>query len=102
MDREKAIALLREHELELRAAGVASVSVFGSVARDEAGDGSDIDVVVRLGPEAPQTGFAYFGCLDELTARLEEILGQPVDVVVEPVRKDRLRREIEREAALAF
>lgn len=102
MDRDKAIALLREHEPELRAAGIASLSVFGSVARGEAGDGSDVDVVVRLGPEAPQTGFAYFGCIDELASRLHDILGQPVDVVVEPIRKARLRREIESEAALAF
>jgi hypothetical protein len=102
MDPKQAIGLLREHETELRAGGVESVSIFGSVARGEASEGSDVDVVVRLGPNAPQTGFAYFGFLEELTEHFQQILGESVDVVVEPVRKARLRREIEREAALAF
>jgi predicted nucleotidyltransferase len=40
--------MLRAHETELHAAGVLSVSVFGSVAREEAGPGPDVDVAVRL------------------------------------------------------
>jgi predicted nucleotidyltransferase len=102
MNREQAIARLRVHEPELRQAGVESLSVCGSVARDEATDGSDVDVVVRLAADAPHAGFAYFGRVDELTQRLQQILGQPVDVIIEPVRKERLQREIEREAVLAF
>jgi hypothetical protein len=102
MDREVALAALRAHEPELKAAGVVSLSVFGSVARGEAEAGSDVDVVVRLSEEASQGGFAYFGRLDALAMRLRAILGRPVDLVAEPVRKDRLRRTIEKEGALAF
>jgi len=102
MNHKEAIAILREHEPELRAAGVEHLSIFGSVARGEAKSSSDVDVVVRLTPEAKQGGFAYFGRLDDLTRRLEEILGCSVDVIAEPVRQERLRKNIEREATLAF
>jgi predicted nucleotidyltransferase len=102
MDREAVIATLRAHEPELKAAGVASLSVFGSVARGDSGEDSDVDVVVRLDEEASRGGFAYFGRLDALTRRLTDILGRPVDVIAEPVRKDRLRRAIKSESALAF
>ena len=102
MDRDRAIAILREHEAELRAAGVERLSIFGSVARGEAKSGSDVDVVIRLTPEASRGGFAYFGRLDDLSRRLEEILGCSVDLIAEPVRRERLRENIEREATLAF
>jgi hypothetical protein len=102
MNREQAITRLRAHEAELRAAGVERLSIFGSVARGDATEASDVDIVVRLSPDASQGGFTYFGRLDEINRRLEQILGGPVDVVTEPVRKERLRQAIEREAALAF
>ena len=102
MNREQAITRLRAHEAELRAAGVERLSIFGSVARGDATDASDIDVIIRLTPEASQGGFAYFGRLDTINQRLEEILGCSVDVIAEPIRKERLRLAIEREAALAF
>ena len=44
MDRQQVIATLRDYEPELKAIGVLSASVFGSVARDEAGSDSDVDV----------------------------------------------------------
>jgi predicted nucleotidyltransferase len=78
------------------------VSIFGSVARGEATRDSDLDLVVRVDEAFRQGGFAYFGRLDALSARLRDILGCRVDVVTEPVRKDHLRREIARDAALAF
>jgi predicted nucleotidyltransferase len=102
MNRDRAIAILRSHEAELRAAGVERLSIFGSVARREEKRGSDVDILVRLTPEARQGGFAYFGRLDDLTRQLEQILGCSVDVVAEPVRKQALRETVEREAALAF
>jgi uncharacterized protein len=100
--RDEVIAKLRAHEPELKAAGVVSLSVFGSVARGEERPDSDIDVVVHLSEEAARGGFSYFGRLEALSRRLRQILGQPVDVVAEPVHKDRLRRNIEKERALAF
>jgi|SRR5208282_3334141 len=102
MKHDEIIAKLRAHESELRAAGVRSLALFGSAARGDQRNNSDIDVVVRLTNEAAQGGFAYFGRLDALSRRLEAILERPVDIVAEPIRKDRLRRSIEKDRIIAF
>ena len=102
MKRDEIIARLRAHEPELRAAGVNSLAVFGSAARGEQRNNSDINVVVRLTTEAARGGFAYFGRLDALSRRLEAILERPVDIVAEAVPKDRLRRSIEKDRIIAF
>jgi uncharacterized protein len=102
MERDDIIAKLRAHESELRAAGVRSLALFGSAARGEQRGDSDIDIVVRFTSEAADGGFAYFGRLDTLSRRLEAILKRPVDVVAEPIRKDRLRHSIERDRVIAF
>jgi predicted nucleotidyltransferase len=102
MLRDAVITRLRAHETELRQAGVASLSVFGSVARGEERPDRDVDVVIRLDDEASRGGFSYFGRLDALAHRLRDIVGRPVDVVTEPVRKDRLRRAIEKDRARAL
>ena len=101
MHRDQVISALKAHEQELRAAGVVSVSLFGSVARGE-NPTHDVDVVVRLGKSFSAPGLDYIGCLDDLEHRLSEILGCRVDVVEEPVRKERLQKEIDRDRALAF
>ena len=102
MNRDDMIATLRAHEPELRAAGVASVSLVGSSAREEQRRDSDVDVLVRLKDETALLGFAYFGRIDALTRQFETILKRPVDVITEPVRKERLRHEIEKDRAVAF
>ena len=55
MTRDRALTILREHEAELRAKGVAHLRLFGSVARDEATELSDVDVLVDFEPEKPVT-----------------------------------------------
>ncbi len=102
MKRDEIIAKLRAHETELRAAGVKSLALFGSAARgDQRGD-SDIDVVVQPNDDAAAGGFAYFGRFDALSRKLQTILQRRVDVVAEPIQKDRLRRSIEKEQIAAF
>ena len=56
-----------------------NVRVFGSVAREEAGPGSDYDFVVDL--DAALGGLAAFDHLDRLERELRELLGHPVHVV---------------------
>lgn len=41
------IKILKEHELDLKKAGIESVAVFGSVAKNKARAGSDIDLLIR-------------------------------------------------------
>jgi predicted nucleotidyltransferase len=56
--------------------GVASLAVFGSVARGEERGGSDVDLLYVLKPGA-RLGFRLFELEDELA----EIFGRPVDLV---------------------
>jgi predicted nucleotidyltransferase len=102
MKQNDIIGALRAHEGELKEAGVASLSLIGSVARGDDGPTSDIDVVIRLTDDARNGGFAYFGRIDRLRQRLESILARHVDLITEPVQKERLRREIEKDRILAF
>ena len=78
-----------------------SVSLFGSVAR---GDDSahDVDLAVRLGEDFSAPGLDYLSRLSDLEERLSGILGCKVDVIEEPVRKQRFQTEIDRDRALAF
>jgi predicted nucleotidyltransferase/DNA-binding XRE family transcriptional regulator len=55
--------------------GASNVRVFGSVARGEDTDGSDVDLLVDLAPEVGLVG------LSALSRELTELLGVPVDVV---------------------
>jgi len=102
MIRKIVVERLRHHEPELRRLGVDSISVFGSVARDEENEASDIDVAVKLNPARTPLGFAYFGLLDDLQQRLEKLLGRHVDVVPEPAKKASMQREIDRDRVVAF
>ena len=44
MQRQEALSRLRSHEAELRRLGVGSLYLFGSTARDEARETSDVDL----------------------------------------------------------
>ena len=102
MKRDEIIATLRAHEPELKAAGILSLSLVGSFARDEAHDESDVDVVVRLAEDPARRGFRHVSRLQELTRQLESILKRPVDVITEPVDNERLRRAISEDRTIAF
>jgi uncharacterized protein len=102
VNRDEIIAALRAHEAELRAAGAAGLSLVGSAARGDEQKTSDIDVLVRLDFDPALQGFAYFGVIDRLARRLEAIVLRPVDVIAEPVRKQRLRQEVEKDRIVAF
>ena len=78
------------------------MSLFGSAARGENRVDSDVDVAVRLGEKFSKPVLDYFSRLDQLQTRLSEILGCQVDVIEEPVRKDRLQRQIDLDRAVAF
>jgi predicted nucleotidyltransferase len=92
------ITKLRLHESELRAAGIRRLSLFGSLARGDADASSDVDLAVELDPTA---GIGLFA-LTALEARLAQLLGQPVDLIPEPVEKQRLQANIDRDRRRAF
>ncbi|MBM3491081.1 MAG: hypothetical protein FJX68_11640 [Alphaproteobacteria bacterium] len=75
MDRETIAALLRAHAAELRARGVTRLDLFGSTARGEATETSDIDVVIDV---APGRKFSLLD-LAGLRAFLCELLGRETE-----------------------
>ena len=84
----------REEILRLCAKyGAYNVRVFGSAARSEADEQSDIDFLVELEP-----GRTLFD-LGGLQSDLEQLLGCGVDVVTERGLKPRIRERVLREAA---
>jgi predicted nucleotidyltransferase len=100
MRRDDALAILKAHAPELRELGVVHLSLYGSTARDEARDDSDVDIAVRL--EEIASGFASLGRLDLIKRRLGELLQARVDVVPEPSHTGPLKTAIERESYLVF
>ena len=89
---------LRTHETELRRLGVSHAAVFGSVARGEAGAGSDIDVLVELDEERSMGIFEYA----RLKLYVNELLDGAGDVVNRGTLKPLLRDNILRDAINAF
>lgn len=98
-----ALAVLREHEPELRARGVTHAAVFGSVARGEAGAASDVDILVDLDPGRRIGVFGYAG-IKLYIAQLFgfDSLDGPIDIVSRSNLKPGLRESILRDAADAF
>ena len=82
-------------EKPLRARGIQSAALFGSVARGTARADSDIDVLIDIVPGA------RFSLVDLASAKdfLEKRLGRPVDLVTRegllPAIRDRVLREAE-------
>jgi uncharacterized protein len=95
---ETVIAALRAHAAELRQAGIRHLDLFGSLARGEATDESDIDLVAEFDPEARIGLFR----LVAIERRLKEILGRDVDLLAEPIEQQRLRTSIARHRRSAF
>lgn len=93
MNRASVLALLRAHLPVLRERyGVQRLQLFGSVARETAGEGSDVDVLVAF--DGPATAKRYFG----VQFYLEDLLLCPVDLVTEKALRERLRPYVERDA----
>lgn len=92
MRREEVLRLLRSHGADLRRFGVKSLRLFGSVARDEAAEGSDVDLLVGF------DGSPTFSNFMKLQIFLEDLLRAKVDLVSENGLRDRVRPYVEKEA----
>ena len=93
MDRLTTLRLLAAHKQTLaQRFGVVRMALFGSVVRDAAKEGSDVDVLVAF--DGPATSARYFG----VQFYLEDLLGSPVDLVTEKALRSELRPFIEKEA----
>jgi len=92
VDKQSTLALLARSKPELaHRFGVAGLALFGSVARDQAREGSDVDVLVSF--DGPATSQRYFG----VQFYLEDLLGQPVDLVTEKALRPELRPYVDKD-----
>jgi len=98
MDREQVIATLREHETELRAAGVVRLWLFGSTVRGDRGPDSDIDLLAAF----DETRRISLMDVAGIEIQLSEMLRQRVDLIEEGTLKPRVKKSVDAEAALAF
>jgi len=93
MKRNNALTILKKIKPILtQQFGVTQMALFGSTARDDARENSDVDILV--GFDGPATSARYFGVL----FYLEDQLGCPVDLVTEKALRSELRPFIEKEA----
>ena len=76
IDKDQVIAKLREHEPELKAAGILCLAVFGSVARGDNSAGSDVDLLADF----DKTQHYTLLTVGRLESRLADMLGTPVDL----------------------
>ena len=83
--REEILRLAEEH-------GAHNVRVFGSVARGEADDQSDVDLLVTLGPGVTLLKHS------DLIHELEKLLSRRVDVISDRGLRPRIRERLLHEA----
>jgi uncharacterized protein len=97
MKRDDAIARLKEHEAELRRLGVEHLYMFGSTARGEAREDSDIDLFF----DHPRGALSLIRLMDvrDTAAR---ILGHSADVMTRASLHPVLRSQIEASALQVF
>jgi predicted nucleotidyltransferase len=93
LQRDNVLAILRQHKADLcDRYGLISLGIFGSVARDEAREDSDLDVIVKL---SKPNLFALVHLREELIS----LLGCQVDIVHESqTLRPFFRKVIERES----
>ena len=92
MNRDELLQLLQAHKQTLgERFGVTSLALFGSFARDEASDDSDLDILVTF--DGPATSRSYFG----VQFYIEDLTGRTVDLVTDKALRPELRPSVERD-----
>jgi uncharacterized protein len=97
VDRDRVLETLAANRDEFSGMGVRQLFLFGSVARGEATDVSDVDILVEY---EPGTRLSFFRLCD-LRYRLEELLEARVDLVTTGGLRDEIRDEVMSEAIRA-
>ena len=93
MQKSNVIQILTQHKAKLsQQFGVSRLALFGSTARDEASDKSDVDILVSF--DGVASSQRYFG----VQFYLEDLFGCSIDLVTEKALRAELRPYIEREA----
>jgi len=97
MTRDEALARLRQHEGELKRLGIESLFIFGSTARGEATETSDIDLFF----DHPIGSLGLYELID-LKAAASRILDGRADIMSRRSIHPRLRASIEAAVVRVF
>ncbi len=97
MKRSDAIARLKEHETELKQLGVQRLYLFGSTARGDARDDSDVDLFF----DYEEGSFGLFDLMD-VQERAARILDGKADVMTRDSIHKTLRDRIEATSLRVF
>ena len=89
-DLPEIICVLREEKELLRKDGITDIGLFGSYARGEAVESSDVDVLVDLSDDSPLTLFSLIGIEQSLSEKLEA----KVDLVLRRDLKPAIGRRV--------
>lgn len=98
MTREQVIATLRAHEPELKQAGVVRLSLFGSTVRGDRRPDSDIDLLAAF----DETRRISLLDVIHIENQIADLLGEPVDLLVEGTLKPHVKENVARDAVRAF
>lgn len=98
MNRADAIARLKRNADAVRGMGATALYLYGSATRDDAGNGSDLDLFVDYDPEGRFNAFDLIG----IKLLLEDRLRVPVDLTTRDGLHPRLRAQIEKSAMRIF
>lgn len=98
MTRREAIRRLERNREKLRAFDVRHIAVFGSTARDQATQHSDVDILVEFEPEATVGLFTFV----RLQSFLADVMGTRIDLATPEALRHEMRDEIVAEAVRAF
>jgi predicted nucleotidyltransferase len=98
MNSGQVLNVLRAHEGDLRSAGIAELSLFGSTARGDAGAESDVDLLADL-DQSKGLSLLDVVCIE---LQLRELLGVKVDLIIKGTLKPRVQQSVERELLRAF
>jgi predicted nucleotidyltransferase len=98
VERERILEELRQAAPRLRARGITHLSLFGSMARGEAGPRSDVDLLIEVDRNSR---FSLFDLVD-LQDDLLELLGRPAHFAFATKLRPWLHEEIRAEAISIF
>ena len=93
MNRDEIVGLLQEHKATVtQRFGVSTLTLFGSVARDQAKDNSDVDILVSF--DGPTHWRRFFGA----QFYLEDLLERQVDLATDKNLRPETRPYVDKEA----
>jgi uncharacterized protein len=94
LNRQEIISVIKEQKELVRRFSIQNIYIFGSAARDQATDSSDVDLLVEFAENARVSLFQFA----RLRRELSRVLNGKVDLVTPDALHEKLKEKILREA----